>query len=180
MYLDAHCEVNKNWLPPLLAPIHRDHTVMTVPIIDGIDHKNFEYRPVYGDGHHYRGIFEWGMLYKENEVPKREQKRRVHNSEPYQAPTHAGGLFAINREYFLKLGGYDPGLLVWGGENFELSFKIWQCGGKIEWVSPRILAAMSQKSTQRHFRSRAVELATCTEVSCLTTSESLPRRRKDR
>lgn len=117
VYLDAHCEVNKNWLPPLLAPIYRDGTVMTVPIIDGIDHKNFEYRPVYADGHHYRGIFEWGMLYKENEVPKREQKRRAHNSEPYQSPTHAGGLFAINREYFLKLGAYDPGLLVWGGES---------------------------------------------------------------
>lgn len=141
VYLDAHCEVNKNWLPPLLAPIYRDNTgkhsfklsfsvlltrvlfqVMTVPIIDGVDHKNFEYRPVYADGHHYRGIFEWGMLYKENEVPKREQKRRTHNSEPYQSPTHAGGLFAINREYFLKLGAYDPGLLVWGGEDLFLLY----------------------------------------------------------
>jgi polypeptide N-acetylgalactosaminyltransferase len=34
------------------------------------------------------------------------------------------GLFAINRHYFLSLGLYDPGLLVWGGENFELSFKV--------------------------------------------------------
>lgn len=40
----------------------------------------------------------------------------------------------MDREYFLQLGGYDPGLLVWGGENFELSFKIWQCGGQILWV----------------------------------------------
>lgn len=134
VFLDAHCEVNVNWLPPLLAPIYRDRTTMTVPVIDGVDHKNFEYHPVYADGHHYRGIFEWGMLYKENEVPKKEQKRRAHNSEPYRSPTHAGGLFAINREYFLELGAYDPGLLVWGGENFELSFKIWQCGGSIEWV----------------------------------------------
>lgn len=52
----------------------------------------------------------------------------------YRAPTHAGGLFAIDRKYFLELGAYDPGLLVWGGENFELSFKVWQCGGSIEWV----------------------------------------------
>lgn len=111
VFLDAHCEVNTNWLPPLLAPIYRDRTVMTVPVIDGIDHKTFEYRPVYADGHHYRGIFEWGMLYKENELPKREAKNREHHSEPYKSPTHAGGLFAINREYFLELGAYDPGNL---------------------------------------------------------------------
>ncbi|KAK3917688.1 N-acetylgalactosaminyltransferase 7 [Frankliniella fusca] len=134
VFLDAHCEVNTNWLVPLLAPIYRDRTIMTVPVIDGIDHKTFEYRPVYQDGHHYRGIFEWGMLYKENEVPSKEAHTRQHNSEPYKSPTHAGGLFAIDRKFFLSIGAYDPGLLVWGGENFELSFKIWQCGGSIEWV----------------------------------------------
>ncbi|CAH0560779.1 unnamed protein product [Brassicogethes aeneus] len=134
VFLDAHCEVNTNWLPPLLAPIYRDRKIMTVPIIDGIDHKTFQYKPVYGQDRHFRGIFEWGMLYKENEVPRRELKTREHNSEPYKSPTHAGGLFAIDRKYFLELGAYDSGLLVWGGENFELSFKIWQCGGGIEWV----------------------------------------------
>ncbi|XP_063986785.1 N-acetylgalactosaminyltransferase 7 [Diachasmimorpha longicaudata] len=134
VFLDAHCEVNVNWLPPLLAPIAVSRTVMTVPIIDGVDHKTFEYRPVYQEGHLYRGIFEWGMLYKENEVPKRELKTRSYSSEPYKSPTHAGGLFAMDREFFLSLGGYDEGLLVWGGENFELSFKVWQCGGSIVWV----------------------------------------------
>ena len=134
VFLDAHCEVNKNWLPPLLAPIYRNYQTMTVPIIDGVDHDTFEYRPVYQADEHFRGIFEWGMLYKETELGDKESSKRAHNSEPYPSPTHAGGLFAINRQYFLTLGGYDPGLLVWGGENFELSFKIWQCGGSIEWV----------------------------------------------
>jgi len=41
-----------------------------------------------------------------------------------RSPTHAGGLFAMDREYFFQLGAYDPGLKIWGGENFELSFKV--------------------------------------------------------
>jgi len=134
LFLDAHCEVGPNWLPPLLYPIYLDRTTMTVPLIDGIDSDNFEHRPVYQGNTNFRGIFEWGMLYKENEVPDQEARTRSFNSEPYRAPTHAGGLFAIDRAYFLEIGAYDPGLLVWGGENFELSFKIWQCGGKILWV----------------------------------------------
>lgn len=41
-----------------------------------------------------------------------------------RSPTHAGGLFAMDKSYFFELGGYDPGLQIWGGENFELSFKV--------------------------------------------------------
>ncbi|KAH7729928.1 N-acetylgalactosaminyltransferase [Aphelenchoides avenae] len=135
IFLDAHCEVNINWLPPLLAPIKHNRKVMTVPVIDGIDMNNWEYRRVYGDAdRHFRGIFEWGLLYKETEIPVEEKKRRKKHSEPFRSPTHAGGLFAIDKKWFEEIGYYDPGLQIWGGEQYELSFKIWQCGGGILFV----------------------------------------------
>ena len=135
IFLDAHCEVNRNWLPPLLAPIRRNRRVMTVPVIDGIDMNTWEYRRVYGEAdRHFRGIFEWGLLYKETELSPEEKKHRKFNSEPFRSPTHAGGLFAIDKNWFAELGYYDPGLQIWGGEQYELSFKIWQCGGGILFV----------------------------------------------
>ena len=57
---------------------------MTVPVIDGIDHDTFEYRPVYGSSSNFRGIFEWGMLYKETELPPEMERVRPHHSAPYK------------------------------------------------------------------------------------------------
>ena len=59
VFLDAHCEVAYNWLPPLLAPIHEDRTTLSVPVIDGINWNDFSIKPVYAKGSHSRGIFEW-------------------------------------------------------------------------------------------------------------------------
>ena len=56
---------------------------MAVPIVDSIKWDTFRYSSTYGAGMHYRGIFEWGFLYKESKVPQKELQKRDHNSEPY-------------------------------------------------------------------------------------------------
>merc|ERR1719378_194825 len=58
------------------------------------------------------GVYLNGMFYKEGTLPYKEEKKRSHHSEPYNSPTHAGGLFAMDREWCKELGWYDPGLWV--------------------------------------------------------------------
>ncbi|XP_077381785.1 N-acetylgalactosaminyltransferase 7 isoform X2 [Festucalex cinctus] len=136
IYLDAHCEVGINWYAPLVAPISQDRTVCTVPLIDAIHGETFTIEPQGGgdeDGF-ARGAWDWSMLWKRVPLNEKEKKLRKTRTEPYRSPAMAGGLFAIERDYFFELGLYDPGLQIWGGENFEISYKIWQCGGQLLFV----------------------------------------------
>ncbi|XP_033871583.2 N-acetylgalactosaminyltransferase 7-like isoform X2 [Acipenser ruthenus] len=136
IYLDAHCEVGPNWYAPLVAPITKDRTICTVPLIDSISGHTYNIQPQWGgdeDGY-ARGAWDWSMLWKRVPLSKREKEKRVTRTEPYRSPAMAGGLFAIERDFFFELGLYDPGLQIWGGENFEISFKIWQCGGQLLFV----------------------------------------------
>ncbi|XP_053920611.1 polypeptide N-acetylgalactosaminyltransferase-like 6 isoform X2 [Cuculus canorus] len=102
-----------------------NHKTIVCPMIDVIDHNHFGYEAQAGDA--MRGAFDWEMYYKRIPIPPELQ--RDDPSDPFESPVMAGGLFAVNRKWFWELGGYDPGLEIWGGEQYEISFKVWMCGG---------------------------------------------------
>ncbi|KJH43020.1 glycosyltransferase, group 2 family protein [Dictyocaulus viviparus] len=146
LFLDAHVEratisgsvrnssealqVTQGWLEPLVERVTEDRKRVVAPIIDVISDDTFEYITASDTTW---GGFNWHLNFRWYPVPKRELLRRKGDrSSPIRTPTIAGGLFAIDRQFFYDIGSYDEGMQVWGGENLEISFRVWMCGGSLE------------------------------------------------
>ncbi|XP_077553080.1 polypeptide N-acetylgalactosaminyltransferase 13-like isoform X2 [Haemaphysalis longicornis] len=130
VFLDAHCEAADGWLEPILDIIRQNRSTMVCPIIDAIQGESLEFMGSPDDifqigGFNWKGDFIWFY------APKEWQNSRKNPIEPVLSPTMAGGLFAVDRKYFFEIGAYDDAMEGWGGENLEISFRAWMCGGSV-------------------------------------------------
>jgi polypeptide N-acetylgalactosaminyltransferase len=120
VFLDAHIEATTGWLEPLLHRIKQSPLSVLCPMIDNIDKQTL----AYSTGSQQYGTFSWDMFFRWGKIPERVSRLMVSPVDVYPSATMAGGLLATGREFFFRLGAYDDGMEVWGGENLELSFRV--------------------------------------------------------
>eukprot|EP00933_Yihiella_yeosuensis_P022208 TRINITY_DN1747_c7_g1_i1.p1 TRINITY_DN1747_c7_g1~~TRINITY_DN1747_c7_g1_i1.p1 ORF type:complete len:374 (-),score=53.06 TRINITY_DN1747_c7_g1_i1:177-1298(-) len=125
VFLDSHIEASEGWLEPLLARIKENRRHVVVPNILGIHFNDFNYQGASGLG---VLSFSWTLGQRPQPIPNGDYVSF------HKSPIMAGGLFASDRSFFMHLGGYDPEMKLYGGEEMEIGFRTWQCGGEIEFV----------------------------------------------
>ncbi|XP_016959224.2 putative inactive polypeptide N-acetylgalactosaminyltransferase 11 [Drosophila biarmipes] len=125
VFLSAHMEVTTGWLPPLLEPILLHNQTVTEPIMDAISRETFAYQKLTEPE---QLAFNWQL---EHTFIPLDQISGNNFPKPYATSQLDGRVFAIDRNWFWHLGGWDEGLQDNGGDALELSLKTWQCGGSI-------------------------------------------------
>jgi len=133
IFMEPHCIVMHQWAEALLerlAVSKSNKNLLVMPLIDIIPEENFaEYRVA----NHHIGGFDWSLSFNWMELIEKRNKS-YHYPDPYPTPALSGGIFAIWRDSWERMGTYDTNMTEWGGEHIELSLRTWRCGGRIEIV----------------------------------------------
>ncbi|XP_004459080.1 probable polypeptide N-acetylgalactosaminyltransferase 8 isoform X2 [Dasypus novemcinctus] len=158
--LDAHIEVNIGWAEPILARIQEDYTVVVSPVFDNIRFDTFELKKyeLMVDG------FNWELWCRYDLLP--QAWIDLHDvTAPVKSPSIMG-IMSASRLFLGEIGSLDGGMLVYGGENVELSLRVWQCGGKIE-----ILPCSRIAHLERHHKPYVLDLSSVMLRNALRVAE---------
>ncbi|EZG57967.1 putative polypeptide N-acetylgalactosaminyltransferase [Gregarina niphandrodes] len=120
VYLDSHIECARGWMEPMVYEIAKNRKTIVTPKIHTIDADSFEYEK------NALGTLSFSWSLGQTHPPNQSE------FEPIASPVMAGGLFAADKSWFIDdLGGYDPEMRLYGGEEMEIGFKTWTCGGQL-------------------------------------------------
>lgn len=141
IFVDSHVEMlSSTWAQHLIIPILENERTLSSQTLDILNDVDWSYGS--GSGDLLYGVItdDFWFAYQRSRfsnvdndglsIDTEKPGRRLH----YETPFVPGSLFAIQRKWFFKIGGYDEGMYVWGGENTDFAIKSWCCGGRIVMV----------------------------------------------
>jgi GT2 family glycosyltransferase len=111
VFVDAHVDTPPDWCEPLLEQLSDPRVGAAAPAICSLRQPANK-----GFGLRWKGpdlAVEW--------LP-------CQGRSPYSVPLLPGACFAIRRETFRAVGGFDRGMVRWGSEDAELSLRLWLLG----------------------------------------------------
>lgn len=148
VFLDSHCECHDGWLEPLLYGIYLNPRIAITPVIFvirygdfGISSSTIDYANI--------GVFNFKMEFNWQTVPMTPDMI-------LKSPTMAGGLFAIDKDFFFESGAYDDGMGFWGGENLEMSFRLWTCAEGIYINSCSLVGHVFRDKSPHHLSTQSI------------------------
>ncbi|CRK94687.1 CLUMA_CG008187, isoform A [Clunio marinus] len=118
IFLDAHMEVNTNWLPPLLEPIAISPTTCTLPTIDTVSREDLNYH----GGRPFRdlGMYDEGLEIWNGEQIELSLKLHLCGGNLVQVPCSRVSHFFKTITKSHKLAGADP-----TARNFKRVAEVW-------------------------------------------------------
>jgi len=128
VFLDMNTRVNHGWLEPILSEIKLNRNTIVQPSIDVMNSKTLKYQR-YND--EMKGVISWNLEFKYARVLK-DRRNPLNETESLSTSAISGEVFAVNRMYFFEIGGLDTSMRSGGGENIELSIRVWLCGGNMK------------------------------------------------
>lgn len=120
VFCDAHMRAPRGWHEPFLDVLQRPEVGAVAPGVYSLEEPDRR-----GYGMELRGL------------DLHTTWRRKNGSEPRQAPVLPGCFLAMRRQTFQRTGGFDSGMCRLGGNDAEISCRLWLLGYE-QWVVPEI------------------------------------------
>jgi GT2 family glycosyltransferase len=175
-FLDSHIEVVEGWLEPLMMRLSIEPEIIVTPQIVVINQDNLHFQQSVGFNSIAYGVMNWDLVFHwvftDKQPPKNKRTTAI---DPVESPTMAGGLFSIRKSFFEKLGGYDEKMKGWGGENIEMSIRMWSCGYKIELIPCSIVGHIFRQKNVSVYNKEHVSIRSVYILHNLFSSSSYSR-----
>ncbi|XP_052778764.1 polypeptide N-acetylgalactosaminyltransferase 3-like [Mya arenaria] len=146
--LDGHMEVGTKWVEPLLHRLVQEPNALLCSHVGSINQQDFHFELSTNDPYDLK-VDNQFPFFDQVTLDQRwtfysDDFRQTRNQSvaPIPYAVIQGMMMVMRKEFFMTIGGFDPGMRIWGSEQIDISVKTWLCGGRIEMVPCSTVAHM--------------------------------------